>query len=303
MKVGELLRQQEAIMRNTFMLALGILAVMMCSSGFCLECPESPKQVSKDWEVAVNAAVAKIGPVHGGDLQVQTKNATQDLLGKLPNADRLYLEQMMFAAFCSALRDDKTISEAEKAQRLRAYITEVRRTIAQQPAKPTGGAKPKNESQTTKPSKIDHNTARYGVSLGWDLGRYEFLRDSPFPEAQQAVPALESDILSLLTADGFPNPSLGPSAPELIHTVLLYYGAKDIRKHASILVGIAAMRASLVGASSDATHNDELKQLVLSTLQDIDSSVIADKEKAYLQLVDKKPSTVAGVVDLLDKMQ
>ena len=290
-------------MRITFASVAWILLVLTCyGSAFSIDCPKPPQQISKDWEVEVNAAVAKIGPVSGGNLQTQTKNATQDLLGKLPDAGRIYLEQMMFAAFCSALRDDNTISEAEKAQRLRAYITEVRRTIAQQPGKAATQPKQGSGPQTTKSPKIDHNIARFGVSLGWQLGRYEFLRDSPVPEARAAVPTLERDILSLLKQDGFPDPSPGADAPELINKVLLYYGTRDVRKHASILVGIAAMRASLVGASSEPGHNDEMKSLVRSTFQDIDSSIIPDKQKLYEQLVNQKPSTIAAVVDLLDKM-
>jgi len=60
----------------------------------------------------------------------KTRVITQDLLGKLPDASKLYLEQMLFAAYCSALRDDRSISEGEKAIRLQAYAREVRGTIA-----------------------------------------------------------------------------------------------------------------------------------------------------------------------------
>jgi hypothetical protein len=42
----------------------------------------------------------------------------------------VYLEQMLFSAYCSALRDDRSISEGEKANRLQAYAREVRGTIA-----------------------------------------------------------------------------------------------------------------------------------------------------------------------------
>jgi len=62
-------------------------------------------------------------------------------MGKLPQADKVYLEQMMYASYCSALRDDKTISESEKANRIRTYNIEVRRTLQGPPDKspPKGG--------------------------------------------------------------------------------------------------------------------------------------------------------------------
>lgn len=124
-------------MIRQFLIALGVIALGIGYQGvaLALECPKLPEQTIKDWEVEVNAAVAKIGPVSGGELKTKTKNATQDILGKLPNADRVYLEQMLFATYCSALRDDKALLESQKAQRLNEYIGAVRKTIQQQTPK------------------------------------------------------------------------------------------------------------------------------------------------------------------------
>jgi hypothetical protein len=92
-----------------------------------LECPKFPEQAKKDWEVNVTAEVAKIGPLKGAELKTTTRNVTKDLLGKLPDADRVYLEQMMFATYCTALRDDKSLTDTEKSKRLNDYIREVRK--------------------------------------------------------------------------------------------------------------------------------------------------------------------------------
>ena len=61
------------------------------SSAYALDCPPPPEQVRKDWETEVTAAVGKIGPVKGGELQTRTRTATVDLLGKLPEAGKIYL--------------------------------------------------------------------------------------------------------------------------------------------------------------------------------------------------------------------
>lgn len=90
----------------------------------------SRSKPKKDWEVNVRAEVAKIGPLKGADLKTTTRNITQDLLGKLPEGERIYLEQMMFAAYCSTLRDDKTLTETERSKRLKEYIREVRSVIS-----------------------------------------------------------------------------------------------------------------------------------------------------------------------------
>lgn len=96
---------------------------------FALDCPAPPMQANKDWETSVRAEVAKIGPVTGSQLETRVKSATNDLMGKLPGADRLYLEQMMFSAYCSALRGDNSISESAKARQILEYRRELNKSL------------------------------------------------------------------------------------------------------------------------------------------------------------------------------
>jgi hypothetical protein len=126
-------------------LSLAFLIIEGHGRAFALDCPKMPEQINKDWEVEVNAAIAKIGPVKGGELRTRTNNATKDLLGKLPDAGRVYLKQMMYSAYCSALRDDNTIKESEKAKLLMEYNREVRKAITTSP--------PFVPKPATKPSK------------------------------------------------------------------------------------------------------------------------------------------------------
>lgn len=52
-------------------------------------------------------------------------------MGKLPGADRLYLEQMMFSAYSSALlRGDTSISESAKARQILEYRRELNKSLA-----------------------------------------------------------------------------------------------------------------------------------------------------------------------------
>jgi len=113
-----------------------IIAALMPIPIFALDCPPMPEQARKDVQVEVKAAVGKIGFLRGAELETATKAVTQDLMGKLPQADKVYLEQMMYASYCSALRDDKTISESEKGNRIRAYNIEVRKTLQGAPGRP-----------------------------------------------------------------------------------------------------------------------------------------------------------------------
>lgn len=86
-----------------------------------MDCPSPPVQSRKDWDVQVRAEVGRIGFVRGAQLDTQVRAVTQDLLGKLPGADRVYLEQMMFSAYCTALRDDPRMEGAEKSRQILAY--------------------------------------------------------------------------------------------------------------------------------------------------------------------------------------
>jgi hypothetical protein len=280
-----------------FSLSFFLVFLLVSNPSYSLECPKQPEQVSKDWEVEVNAAVAKIGPVSGGELKNKTRNVTQDLLGKLPDAGRIYLQQMMFSSYCTSLRDDKTISEAEKAARLKDYISEVQRVMNPQLSIPT--AKPSNQASVPK-HNIAPNIKRFGLTLGWQLGRYEMLYQSPIPEAAAAAPDLEREIQTMLEQDHYPNAVQSVSAQQLMHDVLLYYGSADADKHAMILLGMAAVRAMMAGASNDQSINEQMAELAHGMIAEIDSTVLPNKERIFQALLRQKPKNIPAVIQLVN---
>lgn len=116
-------------MRQALAMPLFCCLLLPTGQARALDCPPIPAQASKDWELEVRAAVGRIGPAKGPELQTRARGVTRDLLGRLPQADRVYLEQMMYATYCSALRDDPTLSEAQRRERIRAYNLEVRKVL------------------------------------------------------------------------------------------------------------------------------------------------------------------------------
>lgn len=102
---------------------LVIVLAVVCGAppALAMDCPTPPVQSRKDWDTEVKAEVGRIGIVRGAQLETRVRTATQDLMGKLPGADRLYLEQMMFSAYCTALRDDPTLPGAEKSRQILDY--------------------------------------------------------------------------------------------------------------------------------------------------------------------------------------
>jgi hypothetical protein len=90
------------------------------------------------------------------------------------------------------------------------------------------------------------------------------------------------------------------NAQQTINSVLTYYGTTDLRIHASILLGIGAQRASMVGASSDRINNVEMAALAASAIESIDGSVVGDRKSLAATLVSKKPMTVDAVLDVFE---
>lgn len=107
-----------------------LLLVCAAPAAWALQCPEMPKQASRDTEVEVRVGVRLLGDAKGTELETRTRQLTTDLLGKVPRADRVYLEQMLFAAYCSSVRDNAALTEGEREARVLAYRREMQKALA-----------------------------------------------------------------------------------------------------------------------------------------------------------------------------
>ena len=130
--------------RIAFAIGLGPLAA---AAAFALDCPTMPQQASRDAEVEVRVGVRSIGDARGVELSSKTRQLTSDLMGRLPQADRVYLEQMMFASYCSALKANASLSEAEREARVRAYSRELRAALPGGAAPPVARADPRDAAR------------------------------------------------------------------------------------------------------------------------------------------------------------
>ena len=100
-----------------------LICVCVQQAALAFDCPEAPVQAKREWKPSVEATVGKLKGMSAGDLKINLGGEVVDLVGKLPNADAVYLSQMTFAAYCSFLKEDKSLSSKEKADRLAAYVT------------------------------------------------------------------------------------------------------------------------------------------------------------------------------------
>lgn len=160
----------------------------------------------------------------------------------------------------------------------------------------------KHEAETT-PNTLDQPTARFGVTLGWQLARYEFIYDSPIPEARHAASSAKRDIEMMLRQDNFPDNVGGLNAQQLMSSILMYYVTKNPAKHSAILLGIAAMRASMIGSSANQNNNEKIRQIAYSAIQGIDSNIIPRKQELFTKILETKPANVNAVLELLYQMK
>ena len=94
---------------------------------------------------------------------------------------------------------------------------------------------PKEDFNSSKTSDtIDQATSRFGVTLGWQLARYEFIYDSPIPEARNAKPAAKRDIEMMLRQDKFPYDVDSLDYQQIVSTILIHYGSSNPEKHSTV---------------------------------------------------------------------
>lgn len=203
-------------MIRQLMIALGVISLELGSQGIglAIDCPRQPEQAGKDWEGEVNAAVAKVGPVSGGEVKTKVKAVTQDLLGKLPDAGKIYLEQMKYATICSSIRDDKTLSESEKRKQMKEYDLEIQKaredtsSVVKQPASvPLPSKQPGNKKASGLHSnpveRVHFAITRYeatyapwpivGEPLGFNIYYKNVGNGMAYDAKFQAMAVLESD--------------------------------------------------------------------------------------------------------------
>jgi hypothetical protein len=106
-----------------------VFASISGSSVMALECPKQPSSQNTDIAGSVNASVAKVKGVGLGEIELTARRQAVSVLEKFPSADRLYLEQMLLATYCSSLHALTSYSEAEKFKLLSKYIDGVREVL------------------------------------------------------------------------------------------------------------------------------------------------------------------------------
>lgn len=149
-------------------------------------------------------------------------------------------------------------------------------------------------------TKIDRTALRFGIPLGWQIGRFEFIYGSQLDEAISVEKDIQDDISLLLGADGYGELPAFQTVQELTKKILINYSVKSPEKHAAILLGIAAMRITLVGSSKNTDHNKQIEEIALSAILEADNTIIQKKRELFDILMSKRPQNIPTLLELLD---
>lgn len=170
------------------------------------------------------------------------------------------------------------------------------------PERSANDASPRLSAAWARLGDIDRGSLRFGITLGWQLARFEFIDGTSVADTRAATAEIRRDLTNLLTQDGCLCSTQGKDAREIIREVITTYSNTSPSKHTAILLGIAAMRNTLVGASKNADHNAEIRTLSYAALLDIDPLFMKDKEAFFSYLVVAKPMNITGLLEFIDTL-
>ena len=163
---------------------------------------------------------------------------------------------------------------------------------------------------------IDKDILRFWTRVGYRIGVLEFVWGSQFSEVKEQFASMLREIVSYLPKDLVPDQS---SFQSFTNSILYYYLRNNYMIYASILLGIAILRTTLIGESSDPTFlrttligessdptsNLDMKRIALSALDGISDELIDDKEALFKFIYSNKRQFAENInkgIELLVKL-
>jgi len=251
------------------------------------------------WRTAVSAAIehcqyfiavlSSRSVTHRGYVQAELRDAL-DLLRQVPESETFLIPVRLDDAEIV----NRDLRELNWVDLFPDWADGIRRLVA-------GLGAGSTEPVSAAVAAMNSGVLTPNLYLGWQLGRYEFIQGSEFPEAHAVEPELRAEMEGLLEQRGDRISLTGLSSGQAIRQTLVRALGRDVQEHGAILIGIAAFRARLVGSSSDPAKNEELRRLAFSALLDIDPSVVPNKLALFDRLLQDQPGSVAAVAELVQR--
>lgn len=152
-------------------------------------------------------------------------------------------------------------------------------------------------------ARCDRGLLRSALTLGWELARYELIDESAFPEAEAAAQESREEINEIIEREGLVRSTPDTRAKPLMRRIIRTYSAVSPERHAAVLIGISAMRVTLVGASRNEQHNDEMLELARSAVADIDPALLptSQRQAFFDALLKARPATIVQLLEFMDR--
>jgi hypothetical protein len=147
-----------------------------------------------------------------------------------------------------------------------------------------------------------HEQMRYGVQLGWSLSRWKIEESKRDPQPDK-IKSFRQEVFSLLDLKNVTVKS--PSSGQVIDDVLQIFGTSDNTIRVFILFGMAGYQIYVATAFKEIATDIKAKLVSAArkAFDEIELSVIPEKEILFNRLTTKEFSNVSQLIDLFDVFQ
>lgn len=144
--------------------------------------------------------------------------------------------------------------------------------------------------------KIDEKNMYFWSSLGFKIGRLEFLWDSPFKEAQEVFEESKNEIIHMLDAEV---PVNEKDYHAFAESIVFYYMRNDVEKFSLLMIGRCIQRCGLLKACKNTESREEMLQLASSCIEPIPTSVVEDKALLFSIMVRNSSKSIMEIMPMI----
>lgn len=153
-----------------------------------------------------------------------------------------------------------------------------------------------NQGRNTN-MNVNEGKMNFYIILGFNLGRLEFLWDSPFEAGRKAFEPSKQQLLQMLGDDIHPDET---SYQSFCQSIMYHYMKNNVESYAFIMMGISLQRASLLKAClDDEGKREELTQLARSPIDSIPTSIVDDKDLLFSIIIKNRDKSISEVSALI----
>jgi hypothetical protein len=129
-----------------------------------ISCPAMPTEVNRDIRNNFEASLGRILGLKAAELRNETSIVARQLLARVPNADRVYVAQMMASVFCQNLANSNHVSQVEKLDRISEFTNRIAILVTSQLNQDPPTARLLGTTDTPSPRQSPQNPRRANLT-------------------------------------------------------------------------------------------------------------------------------------------